>query len=264
MHSVLSGKTLFFIIHGHVHHIHLHRLCIFSVVIYIVHVYVQAKLLICHFHIFSDADPLYKNRAETKQIPTDREDFTDADLSKLPELHPPDVMPNGNVGTPTKVFLELIQQCRLPPVVIKKLGLTFPKTRTNKKYGDVPFDYGREIVETDFSDESVTCISGQGHKLLSEGEFQKDDVNNIAGPSQNTSENEESLKQTEQEEKCDKKKKSDRHWRRDPETKKRMKEKIEEKMIAESDHSEGVGNTILTRYGKKPSKHYDNVHLYKK
>ncbi|XP_063447973.1 G patch domain-containing protein 3-like [Mytilus trossulus] len=186
-----------------------------------------------------DADPLYKNRAESKQIPTDREDFTDADLSKLPELHPPDVMPNGNVGTPTKVFLELIQQCRLPPVVIKKLGLTFPKTRTNKKYGDVPFDYGREIVETDFSDETVTCISGQGHKLLSEGVFQKDDVNNIAGPSQNTSENGESLKQTELDEKNDKKKKSDRHWRRDPETKKRMKEKIEEKMIAESDHSEG-------------------------
>ncbi|KAH6932044.1 hypothetical protein HPB50_002596 [Hyalomma asiaticum] len=52
------------------------------------------------------------------------------------------MMPNGNVGTPTKVFLGLIQACKLPPYLIKKLGLVFPRSRSRRLYGSVPLDYG--------------------------------------------------------------------------------------------------------------------------
>ena len=157
-------------------------------------------------------------------------------------------MPNGNVGTPTKVFLDLIQQCRLPPVVISKLGLTFPKTRTNKKYGDVPFDYGGETVEYESADLEETVISGQGHELLNEGELNK------SGESKNNkmSENSE-IHQSDNDRKKDKDKKSGKRWRSDPETKKRMNERIEEKMMGESDHSEGVWNNT--------HKMYKNVHI---
>uniref|UniRef100_A0A8C6Z5B2 G-patch domain containing 3 n=1 Tax=Nothoprocta perdicaria TaxID=30464 RepID=A0A8C6Z5B2_NOTPE len=50
-------------------------------------------------------------------------------------------MPHGNVGTPLKVFLELIRACRLPPRIIKKLQLDFPKTGSSRRYGNVPFEY---------------------------------------------------------------------------------------------------------------------------
>ena len=46
----------------------------------------------------------YRTRAEQRKIPEEREQFTASDLEKMPELHPPDVMPNGNVGTPTMVW----------------------------------------------------------------------------------------------------------------------------------------------------------------
>ncbi|XP_013379646.1 G patch domain-containing protein 3 [Lingula anatina] len=110
----------------------------------------------------------YKTRREQKQIPQDREQFTRADLSKLIELHPPDIMPNGNVGTPTLVFLDLIKQCRLPPVIIKKLGLSFPKTRSKRKYGNVPFEYGGEVIQGDSTDTETHVISGSGHVLQAE------------------------------------------------------------------------------------------------
>ncbi|XP_045154859.1 G patch domain-containing protein 3 [Echinops telfairi] len=56
------------------------------------------------------------------------EAFTLADLKQLPELNPPVLMPNGNVGTPLHVFLEFIRACRLPPRIITQLQLQFPKT----------------------------------------------------------------------------------------------------------------------------------------
>ncbi|OCT92014.1 hypothetical protein XELAEV_18015071mg [Xenopus laevis] len=34
---------------------------------------------------------------------------------KMSEMNPPAMMPQGNVGTPLKVFLQLIRSCRLPP-----------------------------------------------------------------------------------------------------------------------------------------------------
>ncbi|XP_070542867.1 G patch domain-containing protein 3-like [Ptychodera flava] len=87
----------------------------------------------------------YQTREEVQQIPTNREKFTETDLRGLPELSPPAVMPNGNVGTPTSFFLKLIRTCRMPPSLIKKLGLVFPKSRSMRRYGNVPFDYGGRL-----------------------------------------------------------------------------------------------------------------------
>lgn len=50
-------------------------------------------------------------------------------------------MPRGNVGTPLGVFLELIRACRLPPRVISRLQLDFPRTGSSRRYGNVPFQY---------------------------------------------------------------------------------------------------------------------------
>lgn len=86
----------------------------------------------------------YQTRGDKRQIPPDREEFREEDLIKLPELRPPTVMPNGNVGTPTMYFMKLIQECRLPPSIIKKLELNFPKSKNKGKYGNVPFDYQTE------------------------------------------------------------------------------------------------------------------------
>ncbi|NWV23287.1 GPTC3 protein, partial [Origma solitaria] len=69
------------------------------------------------------------------------ESVTEAELKRLPEFNPPSFMPFGNVGTPLSVFLELIRACRLPPRIIKKLQLDFPKTGSSRRYGNVPFEY---------------------------------------------------------------------------------------------------------------------------
>ena len=45
------------------------------------------------------------------------------------ELRPPRLMPRGNVGTPNSHFLNLLKQCKLPPNLVKKLGLEFPRAR---------------------------------------------------------------------------------------------------------------------------------------
>lgn len=66
------------------------------------------------------------------------------DLRSLPELHPPGLMPQGNVGTPLATFMSLIRSCKLPSHVIKKLRLEFPKSRSKRRYGAVPLDYGPE------------------------------------------------------------------------------------------------------------------------
>ncbi|CAI9724486.1 patch domain-containing 3-like [Octopus vulgaris] len=95
----------------------------------------------------------YKTREEQTQIPEDREVFTKTDLENLPELHAPTVMPKGNVGTPTYVFLELINQCKLPPRIISKLQLEFPKVTYNNIYGRVPCDY------------DIQCLPSSGNTL---------------------------------------------------------------------------------------------------
>lgn len=68
-------------------------------------------------------------------------------------------MPNGNVGTPLRVFLELIRSCRLPPRIITQLQLQFPKTGSSRRYGNVPFLY--EDSETVEQEEHVYTADGE-------------------------------------------------------------------------------------------------------
>lgn len=70
----------------------------------------------------------------------------ESDLTHMLELTPPSVMPQGNVGTPTAHFVGLIDQCRLPPGVIKKLGLDFRKART-KGFSKMPFQYEKSLED---------------------------------------------------------------------------------------------------------------------
>ncbi|NXP71313.1 GPTC3 protein, partial [Ramphastos sulfuratus] len=86
------------------------------------------------------------------------ESVTEAELKRLPELNPPSFMPYGNVGTPLKVFLELIRACRLPPWIIKKLQLDFPRTGSCRRYGNVPFEY--QDTEVAAEEERVYTAAG--------------------------------------------------------------------------------------------------------
>ena len=71
------------------------------------------------------------------------------DITSIIELNPPALMPQGNVGTPTATFMHLINSCRLPTKVIRKLKLEFPKSRTKRRYGAVPLNYGTgDTLET--------------------------------------------------------------------------------------------------------------------
>ena len=45
------------------------------------------------------------------------------ETANLSELRPPSIAPKGNIGTPTRYFLRAINECRLSPKVIAKLGL---------------------------------------------------------------------------------------------------------------------------------------------
>ncbi|RMB91152.1 hypothetical protein DUI87_32288 [Hirundo rustica rustica] len=90
---------------------------------------------------------------------------SEAELKRLPEFNPPSFMPFGNVGTPLSVFLELIRACRLPPRVIQKLQLDFPKTGSSRRYGNVPFQY--QNTETVAEEERVYTAAGDE---ITEGE----------------------------------------------------------------------------------------------
>lgn len=89
----------------------------------------------------NDDEKQYLTKEQMKQQARDKVEFLPTDLEKLSELCPPPIMPNGNVGTPLEVFAEFIRTCNFPPKLIKKLGLKFPKSFSQKKYGNVPLDY---------------------------------------------------------------------------------------------------------------------------
>ncbi|KAL4223796.1 G patch domain-containing protein 3 [Mactra antiquata] len=179
-----------------------------------------------------DGDCQWKTRAEQKQIPPNREGFTLSDLNSLPELNPPDLMPNGNVGTPTLVFMDFIKQCRLPPKVIKKLGLSFPRTRTSKQYGNVHFDYGGEVTvseENNSGDDKV--LTGSGHEIIAEEDVTSTkncDNSNVINSSVPSSSSDFISKSNRMKKKT---------WR-DKEAKERMSLNIEEKLIGQKDESE--------------------------
>ncbi|XP_071757753.1 G patch domain-containing protein 3 isoform X1 [Centroberyx gerrardi] len=108
----------------------------------------------------------YKTKSEQRHRVSLTECFTEADLKGLCELNPPSLMQNGNVGTPVKIFLQLIQSCRLPPRLIRKLGLTFPKTSSNRRYGNVPFQYydTRTVPATE-----ENIFTAAGHEISGPG-----------------------------------------------------------------------------------------------
>ncbi|XP_040021411.1 G patch domain-containing protein 3 [Gasterosteus aculeatus] len=110
----------------------------------------------------------YKSKQEQRHRVSLTERFTEADLQSLPELNPPSLMQNGNVGTPVKVFLQLIQSCRLPPRLIRKLGLTFPKTSSSRRYGNVPFHY-RDSWTLPATEETV--FTAAGHEISGPGTY---------------------------------------------------------------------------------------------
>ena len=111
----------------------------------------------------------------------------DSEFLKLPELKPPPMMPNGNVGTSTKFFLKAINDCRLPAKLVGKLKLEFPESR-NRKFGSVPHQYrGNSILlerremeklnkagpritgngaESDPDDDNDTCEEWERHEAL--------------------------------------------------------------------------------------------------
>nr|XP_020464165.1 G patch domain-containing protein 3 [Monopterus albus] len=117
-------------------------------------------------HDKDDGSFPYKTKYEQRHRVSLTERFTEADLKILSELNPPALMQNGNVGTPVKVFLQLIQTCRLPPRLIRKLGLTFPKTSSNRRYGNVPFQY-QHTCTLPATEETV--LTATGHEISGPG-----------------------------------------------------------------------------------------------
>nr|XP_060640492.1 G patch domain-containing protein 3 [Anolis sagrei ordinatus] len=111
----------------------------------------------------------YKTKKEHHRI--SKESFTQGDLKHLPELNPPAFMPYGNVGTPLRVFLDLIKACRMPSSIIRKLQLQFPKSGSSRRYGKVPFTY--KETETVVEEERVYTATGEevteGEPLPKEG-----------------------------------------------------------------------------------------------
>lgn len=95
------------------------------------------------FFFLGSSEDLYRTKQEKKQnlSPRTNLEFSQHDLREMIELHPPALMPNGNVGTSLSIFRELIRTCKLPPHVIKKLDLNFSMGKSKKKYSNVPLDY---------------------------------------------------------------------------------------------------------------------------
>ncbi|XP_056413377.1 G patch domain-containing protein 3 [Hyla sarda] len=108
----------------------------------------------------------YKTRRELlgAQCSEDAEKpVTSAELLRMSELNPPALMPQGNVGTPLGVFLQLIRSCRLPPKLITRLGLKFCRSR--RRYSSVPFVYDK--TETLVKGEGV--YTANGHEISNGG-----------------------------------------------------------------------------------------------
>lgn len=103
--------------------------------------YVDELHLAKIYYFFHFAGSSYKKGMICENLPLDQETFSNSHIESLIEMHPPSFMPNGNVGTITSHFLNEIRACRLPPSLIAKLGLQFPRTHRKRIYGSVPFEY---------------------------------------------------------------------------------------------------------------------------
>lgn len=90
----------------------------------------------------------------------------------------PHWMPNGNVGTPTKVFIGYINRCIMPQSLIGRLGLNLKNYRRHKKkpYSNVEYDYKKaeeeqyyyyeeeEMSETPDTEVEM-AVTGNGHAI---------------------------------------------------------------------------------------------------
>ncbi|XP_033747313.1 LOW QUALITY PROTEIN: G patch domain-containing protein 3-like [Pecten maximus] len=203
----------------------------------------------------------YKTRAEQKCVSHDREQFTISDLEKMKELHPPDIMPNGNVGTPTAIFLEYIKQCRLPPVIIKNLGLSFPKTRSNKRYGNVPFNYNGTVVgdvgcQHSEGEENPEVKSSKGHEIPTEN-TQIDEGDQVLGKKDESSDLD-SSQNVIKDNTCTSTQKSTRDkFRQDPETKRRYELRIEENLIGKEDRDSDDDNDTCEEWERHEAMYDD-------
>ncbi len=138
------------------------------VAIFLVYLLSFVPVYIYVFILSDDGSFPYKTKYEQRHRVSLTECFTETDLKSLSELNPPTLMQNGNVGTPVKVFLQLIQSCRLPPRLIRKLGLKFPKTSSNRRYGNVPFQYQNTQTLPATED---TVLTASGHEISGPGKF---------------------------------------------------------------------------------------------
>lgn len=114
----------------------------------------------------------YKTRRELLGGPSSvdaEKRITSSELLRMSELNPPALMPQGNVGTPVGVFLQLIRSCRLPPKLITRLGLQF--RRSGRRYSSVPYVY----VGTETSEKEEGVYTANGHEI-SEGGSSGSDV----------------------------------------------------------------------------------------
>lgn len=60
-------------------------------------------------------------------------------INFIPELHPPKGLKYGNVGTPSREIIEMINQCKLPSSLLKNLGIDY-KPPPNE-FGKVSLNY---------------------------------------------------------------------------------------------------------------------------
>lgn len=125
--------------------------------------YLRRKVKISRLRLIDD-----KN-TEAEVSPSSEEIiFHLSDCERLPELNPPNLMPQGNVGTPTSHFLRLIQACRFPPRLIGHLGLVFNKSHCRRKYGAVPLDYSKLEMNYYEYEDSEQCDDDQTSGKLTE------------------------------------------------------------------------------------------------
>ena len=83
--------------------------------------------------------PVFQTRQEKRTLMRHGGMARDAGrLSCLAELHPPACLPRGNVGTPERVLLQLIAQCRIPTTIVQQLAL--PPRRAERPYAHLALD----------------------------------------------------------------------------------------------------------------------------
>jgi len=126
---------------------------------------------------------LAENTSNAPEVSKENSELlSESDIKTLPEFQKiPSWMPQGNVGTPSKVFFDLITSCRLPPLMIPKLGLDFSsmkKLRNKSVYKAVQYNYENKSKRKSTyyfnseASESIfdNAITASGKELFSEND----------------------------------------------------------------------------------------------